>query len=842
MRRVPKSPVIATKAAARQSSFAVVPSQRKLSSDQYEIFSPEQQSTSSTSLRPSNQASRTHRRTGFVVPDTQEPGSSDYSPATATTSAVHTITQENGSLSAAAPRASSSVEEISQFRHQTGPNQTEGSDPISDCSLPTAGVHVFGRQPQPTASDLSSRESRSLQKSANSRPSSRSSFGDRKPAPSLLLTDQANFTLYSETPQHEQGVEHRSSAALEQADTHKRGQANNAHYSNDTLNAIVPQPSPTPARDWANVTQVSGTADVVPSIERSPPSWPQSNANLPSQRSAPQSIDQVDISTEGEYSGPSDTIAVVPRPGPSHAGRQSQPRLTIKSPLLRQLRSASHSLSHIRKSTPSIAGKSTPGPPSSSTRFAAQLPRTPLRTMDATSSDSTPQSGGKEATWSLEEKFTDASWSTQKRGRTLKDIALARAVEDVTRSPSTIPNQYPFPNPPNSESSRMKITDFGPELPTVTDSVPISKSEAFGGSPVLAAPAVDHPSPLSDAADQIERESFSPLNSFPNLGSNEYALALPSPASSTDAYRKHLNANSGLIVEFCSRQTWANDADIVVKAEKLVQQLKNYVTHADLENEDALSQQSSAGVSLSALSEWDMSVSSKFNFLGHLLSVLKDVNVQIAVASASSIILGKLKVFLKGRGVRCNPTTVDINGQGKPSSVDVSLIQTAQEVVEVPSRTDLIITFDNTFDASDTKYLGLRRGLQQNDYEATVLHLFVNYSIEHVERCLSPQVTGVGRLQRLLNTSTDYRRSAGKVDEDDPKPKDAAALLASYLLEQAIERTTLWPLPVPETIDVEPLSQSSSGVGIVDGEIESAALGHKRTLVIMPPRYASAEC
>lgn len=782
---------------------------------QYEQFS-QPFLASQTSLVETPESSKVDGRRNpavKVVPDSQSlPGASSYHPSAQSAPLPNGTGTENSSSTTEEQRSPSSVDEITQFVKKTHPHVVEESDPITDPSSPPQAPLESQRQDSPAEGNFAEvavsseqsekKTSESVQNSVHSNKTSADSQHSKESTDHVVVTASS-------------GLDKASGNTLEGSDNSSRVHQSSDKHSEQNQSSVA-------ARDFAE-DNITGHF-VAQSIEFSPPPQDRESTQPTTSIRAPHTVDQADVSTQGEYSGPREpeqsahinSSGKNPARGDprdhNHLFAQSTPNCDPRVDVSFHRKThdtGSQTPSRITIKLRNTARGDLSSPPRRPLNFEPHTP--PPRAMegDRTGSD------GKEVpprSLSLADKIR--GMRARHAAERAADRGESPAGAHGTRSPSAIPDKRPQRTRPEQPSSLSKAADFGPEFHPPTETIELSN------------PPFGDPGPIVDTQEaSLEIEEVEP---FPHLGPEEHVIALPLRESARDQYRMILKKNGERLEEFCAK-SWSSDDPLVFDMQSLADQLQNYATHPDLDSLDTLTQ---PNVAPEIMVNWDIGQSAKFHFLGELLEMLRDRSLHIAVICQPGRLMDILETFLQGKRIQYIRCDNERKSQEASSMVAVTLLPSSGENSRaVVASADCIIGFDNSFDAQSPNTKAVREHMMNPGQLAPVVSLFVVNTVEHVERCVPSNFEGVERLQQIMDKTTKLRTHAGKFRTEYPKPDEAARTVVEYLVEKSVNQTIPWPVPQPDIIEgFEPLSQISQSSMLEDLKRDEQH-GQKRPLV-----------
>ena len=295
-----------------------------------------------------------------------------------------------------------------------------------------------------------------------------------------------------------------------------------------------------------------------------------------------------------------------------------------------------------------------------------------------------------------------------------------------------------------------------------------------------------------DSTDSSER-----VAEGPSLDKMEFIVALPMTGTAIDQYKNTLAYQKDVIRKVCAR-TWPEDSAIYQEAEALLQTIRDITLHIDLTNKSLSQTEKEPHL----LAEWYRTSSSKFKFLHHFLDVLRVQNMNIVIVWKHEGLISMLEKFLTG--MRINWLRAEQNsemeGTGSQDKLTVTLLSANGKGADMISKPpSLLISLDLSIDVSAPHIKALRQRTANPDRLIPVVSLMVLNSIDHIDRSVSPTITGVDRLRLLLHCALILRKVAGRLHH--PSVQESAMDVARFVSMKGAEDT--WPLPPIGELDDE---------------------------------------
>lgn len=393
--------------------------------------------------------------------------------------------------------------------------------------------------------------------------------------------------------------------------------------------------------------------------------------------------------------------------------------------------------------------------------------------------------------------------SRTRKGRVAKAAQKRTALDRVAKSSSN-PGSPSSSNSkeqlPTSDSTSTEGEEASPTHLVTQEQDSIESTEdgsasapPFGALESVAADAMETNDDTVDSTDSSEQ-----VAEGPSLDKMEFIVALPMTGTAIDQYKHTLAYQKDVIRKLCSRN-WPEDSTIYQEAETLLQTLRDITLHMDLTNK-SLSQ---AEKEPRLLAEWYRTSGSKFKFLHHFLDVLRVQSMNIVIVWRHKGLISMLEKFLTGMGINWlradqNPET---QGSISQDQLTVTLLPAngngADAISKPPS---LLISLDLSIDVSAPYIKTLRQRTANPDRLIPVVSLVVLDSIDHIDRSVSPTITGVDRLRLLLHCAAVLRKVAGRL-HGYPPVQESAMDVARFVSMKGTEDT--WPLPPIGELDDE---------------------------------------
>jgi hypothetical protein len=284
-----------------------------------------------------------------------------------------------------------------------------------------------------------------------------------------------------------------------------------------------------------------------------------------------------------------------------------------------------------------------------------------------------------------------------------------------------------------------------------------------------------------------------------------------------DSYPLMIQQHKDIIERFL--QTTDPSDELIVEIETLLERLRRIVVHPDLDNIETYTQYD---VPPSAHAKWAIDCSSKFHFLKHLIDELRDKELAIAVICQSVQLLHILENFLLGFKVTCYRADTGQTTEQDGCALTIKIMSPNEDASHESLAADSVICMDNSAEAGGSTL----KLLQEPKSDLVMMTLAVPGTIEHVERCLSPNLTHQQKLRALVHGIFDLRHDSGKLEHGQLPSVETAKVIAGLLNSGPGDRE--WSVPalsMLENLD----SQTESDIELPQSG-EAAYSGLKHTL------------
>lgn len=277
------------------------------------------------------------------------------------------------------------------------------------------------------------------------------------------------------------------------------------------------------------------------------------------------------------------------------------------------------------------------------------------------------------------------------------------------------------------------------------------------------------------------------------LGRLEFVAPLSMQARVQQQYLDTINFFGKEIRDFLEKGF--RRTDLLERLNTLLDEVSNVTIHMDLQGSGASSQE---GVDPADEADYAESCSEKFKFLGHFLAVARNDELHVGIVARPGPLLDLIETFLKAKTVSYNRPDRRLKLDAK-SKLEITIMPSGIEGASfLPRSADLVLAFDESFNANDTQVKLLRRHVVHTK-PSPVLRLIVYASVEHIDLCLSKALEPVERLRQLILCLLQTQRYVGELRPNEPTTSDCAEVVLRYLQEGAQESS--WTLPATRPID-----------------------------------------
>lgn len=373
---------------------------------------------------------------------------------------------------------------------------------------------------------------------------------------------------------------------------------------------------------------------------------------------------------------------------------------------------------------------------------------------------------------------------------------IAPQPQRPTASPSIIPAKAPYQV--QEEPERIEV-----QQPMILKEISLPQR-----NPQSAPHTPTTPSKLSMHKEASPLQSQTTTLQARNLGPREFVVTLPMQPRILSQYVDTIEYYPQAISKNMTEPTIGEDS--VERLNTLLYRLGNVATHIGLEGGGPSSQEEVSPEEEALYAELS---SEKFKFLGHLLALTKESQIHIAVVAKPGHLLDILEMFMKGKNVSYSRPHTNTRGLKSDDSASFGLqkvsIVSSGGPISIP-RADLIIAFDESFNARDTQIAKLREAKASGEELTPVIRLVVYSSVEHLDLCLARSLEPIDRIRKLIFCIWHTQRSVGQLEPDEPDQAVCAQEVTKFL--HFGSKTSAWTLPNIRPIENLPMMDSDSSL------------------------------
>ena len=362
----------------------------------------------------------------------------------------------------------------------------------------------------------------------------------------------------------------------------------------------------------------------------------------------------------------------------------------------------------------------------------------------------------------------------------------------ATASPSIIPAKAPYEV--QEEPERLEIQPSMMILKEI--SLPARNPQSAPHTPTT-------PSKLSMHKEASPVQSQTTTLKVKNLGPREFVVTLPMQPRILSQYVDTIEYYPQAISTTMTAETIGED--VAERLSTLLYRLGNVATHIGLEGGGPTSQEDVKPEEEALYAELS---SEKFKFLGHLLALTSESQIHIAVVAKPGHLLDIIEIFLKGKNVSYRRHDKEKTGWGSCGPQMVSIIASGEAVSLPPVQ--VIIAFDETFNAKDTYITKLRQKVASGDELTPVVRLVVYSSVEHLDLCLARSLEPNDRIRKLIFCVWHTQRYVGQLEPQEPGAIDCAQEVFDFF--KCGFKTSAWTLPNIRPIENLPTMDSDSSL------------------------------
>ncbi|THY28175.1 hypothetical protein D6D01_03967 [Aureobasidium pullulans] len=306
----------------------------------------------------------------------------------------------------------------------------------------------------------------------------------------------------------------------------------------------------------------------------------------------------------------------------------------------------------------------------------------------------------------------------------------------------------------------------------------------------------------SNNSRNVFSDSAMPDVSLDDGVNNQHVVSIDFGVQQRDYYTCSFNNNKALIDEFTER-VWPENSDIAGQARAYMRTLHNFVNHLDLNDPETAN---SPPMPPAGQVEWDVSQSSKFNFLRSLLFAAKAHNLHVALLVDPGRLAAIIQTFLQGIDTMYNVIDGQNNVVNQNSTATILLTSVDADPDVSSLELDMIVAIDGS---TPSEVITRTQKMLSSTSLLPAISIVVPRSVEHAVRCIPAAMPEAERLHVLLSTATNERfhagwASGGADTEFDRKASD----IISWILNPAESDWLLYG--IPELQLVEALSSQPS--------------------------------
>ena len=369
-----------------------------------------------------------------------------------------------------------------------------------------------------------------------------------------------------------------------------------------------------------------------------------------------------------------------------------------------------------------------------------------------------------------------------------------------TASPSVIPAKAPYQVQEEPERLEIQPSTILKEI-----SLPARNPQSAPHTPTT-------PSKLSTHKEASPVQSQTTTLKVKNLGPGEFVVTLPMQPRILSQYVDTIEYYPQAIGKNMTVETIGED--VVERLNTLLYRLGNVATHIGLEGGGPTSQEVVKPEEEALYAELS---SEKFKFLGHLLALTRENQIHIAVVAKPGDLLDIIEVFLKGKSVHYLRQDQKRAGRGSYGLQLVSIVASGETISLPPVQ--LIIAFDESFNANDAHITKMRRQNASGDELTPVVRLVVYSSVEHLDLCLARSLEPIDRIRKLIFCVWHTQRSVGQLEPHEPSTTECAQEVFNFF--KSGFKTSAWTLPNIRPIENQPIMDSDSSLSDAISDISN---------------------
>ena len=361
----------------------------------------------------------------------------------------------------------------------------------------------------------------------------------------------------------------------------------------------------------------------------------------------------------------------------------------------------------------------------------------------------------------------------------------------ATASPSIIPAKAPYQVQDEPERLEIQPSMILKEIP-----LPARNSQSAPHTPTT-------PSKLSMHKEASPVQSQTTTLKLRNLGPREFVVTLPMQPRILSQYVDTIEYYPQAIGKNMTAETICEDD--VERLSTLLCRLGNVATHIGLEGGGPTSQEVVKPEEEALYAELS---SEKFRFLGQLLALTKESQIHIAVVAKPGHLHDIIEVFLKGKNVFYGRQDNETTSWDPNAHQMVSIIAPGEAIFLRPVQ--LIIAFDESFNAKDSSIIKMRQQERSGDELTPVIRPVVYSSVEHLDLCLARSLEPIDRIRKLIFCVWHTQRSVGQLEPHEPGAVECAQEVFEFFKRAC--RTSAWNLPNIRPIENIPIMDSDSSL------------------------------
>lgn len=370
------------------------------------------------------------------------------------------------------------------------------------------------------------------------------------------------------------------------------------------------------------------------------------------------------------------------------------------------------------------------------------------------------------------------------------------------KSPSKIPAKEPYL--PQEEPTFLGVdpTEMAKDLPA-----PMMASQR--GSDFVPMSSLHGGESIADDATSTKSDLPTTSLHVQNLGPEEFIMPLSMPPRTQKQYIDTYRFFQRKIALFGEGRDVSRD--IVEDLNTMLDRIAKVTTHMDLDGGGPGCQDE---VDVTGEAGYAVSVSEKFRFLACVLDFARDSDVHIAIVARPGQLCDFIETTLKAQNINYF-RAVGHQGDGVTmrefgSLLNVSILASGVEESKIRAlskKADLIIAFDETFDAEDPVVRALRGLMASHGQLVPVIRLVVYATLEHIHLCLPMSLEPNDRLRKLLYYMVHAEVAVGQLAPENLRqspfdPSRCAEQLVRSLLAGAIPGSFLPSIPPIENLPV----------------------------------------